>query len=114
MAEPSLLISPENVRYIAIKAREFDAQDVETDPDSGSNASDDSTVSVLESHGDDPTYRELVSFIDGLTEDEQIDLAVLASLGRGGGTIDASLADHLVEGLSAFGCSCDELEKAHL
>jgi hypothetical protein len=138
MAEPSLSISPEKVCYIIVKAREFDVQDVETDPDSGSNATDDSMLSVLESHGDDPTYQELVAFIDGLTEDEQIDLVALTWLGRGDGVLEdwpdlrgeaqrshnqrtaaylltkPMLSDHLEEGLSAFGCSCEEFEKGHL
>ena len=85
---PNLSISPEKVCFFVVKAREFDVKDVVTDPDSGSNPSDDAMIAVLEDHPDDPTYQELRSFIDGLTEDEQIDLVALTWLGRGDGTID--------------------------
>ena len=39
--EPSLTISPEKVCFIIVKAREFDAKDEVTEPDPGSNPSDD-------------------------------------------------------------------------
>ena len=77
-----LTISPEKVCFIIIKAREFDAKDALTEPDPGSNPSDDLETSVLEDHEDDPVVEELTSFIDGLSEDEQIDLVALAWLGR--------------------------------
>ena len=129
---PSLSISPEKVCFFVVKAREFDVKDVVTDPDSGSNPTDDAMIAVLEDHPDDPTYQELRSFIGALTEDEQIDLVALTWLGRGDGTIDEwddlrreaarlhnkrtaayllakpMLADHLQEGLSQFGCSCED------
>jgi Protein of unknown function (DUF3775) len=129
-AKPSLSISPEKVCFFVLKAREFDVKDVVTDPDSGSNASDDAMISVLEDHADDPTQQELRAFIDALTEDEQVDLVALTWLGRGDGTLDEwdelraeaarlhnnrtaaylmgkpMLGDHLEEGLAQFGCSC--------
>jgi hypothetical protein len=135
---PSLAISPEKVCFVVIKAREFDAKDVVTDPDSSSNASDDAMISVLEDHEDDPVAQELRGFIGALTEDEQVDLVALAWLGRGDGTIEdwdelrgealrlrnkrtASyllgmplLPNHLEEALSQFGCSCEEFEMGHL
>ena len=128
---PSLSISPEKVCFFVLKAREFDVKDVVTDPDSGSNPSDDAMISVLEDHPDDPTQQELRAFIDGLTEDEQVDLVALTWLGRGDATIEEwdelreeaarlhnnrtaayllgkpMLADHLEEGLAQFGCSCE-------
>ncbi|MBX3521021.1 MAG: DUF3775 domain-containing protein [Xanthobacteraceae bacterium] len=79
---PTLAISLEKVCFIALKAREFDVKDAVSDPGSGSNASDDMMIDVLEDHPDDPTYSELRVFINGLTEDEQIDLVALAWLGR--------------------------------
>jgi Protein of unknown function (DUF3775) len=85
---PSLSISPEKVCFFVVKAREFDVKDVVTDPNSGSNPSDDAMIAVLEDHPDDPTYQELRSFIGALTEDEQIDLVALTWLGHGDGTID--------------------------
>ncbi len=128
----TLSISPEKVCFFIQKAREFDVKDVVTDPDSGSNPADDAMLAVLEDHPDDPTYLELRTFIDALTEDEQIDLVALTWLGRGDGTLDEwddlreeanrlhnkrtaayllqkpMLADHLQEGLSQFGFSCEE------
>jgi hypothetical protein len=60
----SLTISPEKVCFIIVKAREFDAKDAVTDPDPGSNPSDD--AAVLEDHSDDPVLEELTSLIDFL------------------------------------------------
>jgi len=81
-ARSALTISPEKVAYIIVKAREFDAKDVLTDPDEGSDAVDDKMISVLEDNPDDPSYDELVSFINDLSDDEQVDLVALAWLGR--------------------------------
>jgi hypothetical protein len=130
--KPALAIAPDKVCFFILKAREFDVKDVVTDPDSGSNASDDAMISVLEDHRDDPTQQELRAFIDALTEDEQIDLVALTWLGRGDGTIGEwedlraeaarlhnnrtaaylmgkpMLADHLEEGLAQFGLSCSD------
>jgi hypothetical protein len=86
-ATPSLSISPEKVRYFISKAHEFDVKDGVSDPDSGSNSADDAMLDVLEDHADDPTEQELRTYIDGLTEDEQIDLVTLVWLGRGDGTV---------------------------
>src|SRR5258708_9034974 len=83
MADPNLTVSSESVRYIIVKAREFDSQDVVTDPDSGSNATDDQMISVLEAQPDDPTLKELQAFIAALSEEEQTDLVALMWLGLG-------------------------------
>ena len=64
---PPLAISPEKVCFIIVKAREFDAKDVVTEPDAGSNPSDDNMISVLEDHGDDPVEEELTTFISSST-----------------------------------------------
>ena len=85
---PELAISAEKVAQILAKARQFDVKDVVTDPDPGSNASDDAMVSVLEDHADDPVRTELTAIIRGLNQDEQIDLVALAWLGRGDGDLD--------------------------
>jgi hypothetical protein len=132
---PDLVISPEKVAAILAKARQFDVKDVVTDPDSGSNASDDAMLAVLEDHADDPVRAELTSFIGALNEDEQIDLVALTWLGRGDGTLDEwqdlreeaarahnrrtaeyvlgmpLLSDYLEEGLSQFGHSAEEFEQ---
>ena len=135
---PTLAISPEKVCFIVVKARQFDAKDVVTNPEEGSNASDDAMVSVLEDRSDDPVAQELRGFIQALNMDEQIDLVTLTWLGRGDGTIEewdqlraeasrahnnrtASyllgnplLADHLEEALSLMNCSCEEFEEGRL
>lgn len=133
-----LTISPEKVCFIVIKAREFDAKDVLTDPDSGSNPADDMEASVLEDNPDDPVVEEITSLIDALSEDEQIDLVAIAWLGRGDYTAadwasvraEAArahnrntanyllgmplLGDYLEEGLTLLGRSCEEYEIGRL
>ena len=84
----NLSISPEKLRFIIAKAREFDVKDVVTDPGDASNAADDAMLSVLEDHPDDPVVQELTAFIGALTEDEQIDLVALTWLGRGDGGVE--------------------------
>ena len=85
---PDLSISPEKVCYIIVKAREFDAKDVVTDPDDASNPTDDAMVSVLEDHRDDPVVQEIAAAIFAMSEDEQVDLVTLAWLGRGDGSLE--------------------------
>lgn len=132
--ETTLTISPEKVCFIIIKAREYDAKDEVTEPDPGSNPSDDKDAAVLEDHEDDPAVEELTSLINSLSEDEQIDLVTLAWLGRADySAADWSevreeaarahndraaeyllgmplLGDFLEEGLSMLGYSCEEFE----
>ena len=72
------MISSEKVCFIIIKAKEYDAKDEITEPDPGSNPSDDKDAAVLEDHEGDPVVEELTSLIDSLSEDEQIDLVALA------------------------------------
>jgi hypothetical protein len=136
--DDELTISAEKVCFIIVKAREFDVKDAVTEPDPGSNAPDDGEAAVLEDHADDPVQQELTSFINALSEDEQIDLVALTWLGRD--DYEASdwatvrdeaarehnrrtasyllgmplLADFLEEGLSMLGRSCDEFEANHL
>jgi Protein of unknown function (DUF3775) len=124
---PELAISAEKVGFLIVKAREFDVKEAAADPDSGSNASDDNMIDVLEDNGNDPVVREIAGFISALTEDEQIDLVALMRLGRGDGTIEdwkdlrreaaesrnghtaryllgePMLGDFLAEGLDQFG-----------
>lgn len=134
----ALEIPLEKVCFIVVKAREFDAKDIVTEPDPGSNPSDDKETAVLEDHGDDPVVEELSSLIASLREDEQIDLVALAWLGRDDYTAEdwpsvreeasqahnertASyllgmplLADYLEEGLSLLGYSCQDFEMSRL
>lgn len=76
------------VEEIIQKARMFDAKEELSDPQSGSNATDDDMRDILEDIADDPTYQELLEMIRNLDEDEQIQLVALAWLGRG--TFDAA------------------------
>jgi Protein of unknown function (DUF3775) len=132
---PDLAIPATKVAAILAKARQFDVKDVVTDPDSGSNASDDAMLSVLEEHADDPVQIELTAIIRGLNQDEQIDLVALAWLGRGDGDLsdwedlhaEASrahnrrtaeyllgmplLGDQLEEALAQFGHSQEDFEQ---
>lgn len=125
---PELAISADKVAFLIEKAREFDVKEGVTDPDSGSNPTDDNVIDVLEDTHDDPVAQEITGFVNGLTEDEQIDLVSLMRLGRGDGTIEEwdelwretreetrdrpavhtllgepLVSDYLAEGLSAFG-----------
>jgi hypothetical protein len=126
---PELAISAEKVGFLIEKAREFDVKEAASDPDSGSNATDDGMIDVLEDNGDDPVVREITGFINALTEDEQLDLIALMRLGRGDATIEEwtdlrreaseardrhvartllgepMLGDLLAEGLGTFGRS---------
>lgn len=120
-------ISVEKVRFIIVKARQFDAKEGDSDPDESSNAADDGEADVLEDKPeDDAVQQELVQFINGLTEEEQINLVALAWVGRGtydiedwDEAIDTArtehnkrtaqyllglplLGDYLAEGLEAF------------
>ena len=124
---PELTISTDQVAFLIEKARQFDAKDIASDPDSGSNGADDDMIDVLEDNGSDPVQKEIYGFVAALTEDEQIDLVALMRLGRGDGTIEEwddlrkeaadgrnghtaryllgepLLGDLLAEGLAAFG-----------
>ena len=132
--ETILTISPEKVCFVIIKTKEFDAKDEVSEPDPGSNPTDDRDAAVLEDHEDDPVVEELTSLINSLSEDEQVDLVTLAWLGREDySASDWSavreeaarahnertaeyllgmplLGDFLEEGLSMLGHSCEEFE----
>jgi hypothetical protein len=133
-----LTISPEKVFFIIVKAREFDAKDPVTDPNDGSNPTDDGEAAVLEDHRDDPTVQEIISFIRAMSVDEQVDMVALAWLGRDDYTAAdwasvreeaaaahnertatyllgmPQLGDFLEEGLSLLGYSIEEYETNRL
>jgi len=121
----------ETVCRIVLRAREFDALVPPSDPDEGSNPSDDGSVDELEDDGDNPVEAELRAAIDDLNDDERYELMALALVGRG--TFDASewddavqaatddgrtaadfllslpmLGAYLENGLAAFGLDCDD------
>lgn len=127
-----ITIDPDKVCHIIVKARAFDAKEEVVEEDYASNPADEDMREVLQDYPDDPTYDELREFINGLNEDEQIELVALTWVGRGSFTAEeweeakaeASrahnertaeyllgmplLADYLAEGLAAFGVSCEE------
>ena len=129
-----LAISPETVCFLIVKAREFDVKEAVSEPDPGSNPTDDKDAGVLEDYDDDPVAIEMVSTIRALGEDEQIELVAMVWLGRGDGTADdweqlktdaaaahnnrtasyllgiPQLGDYLEEGLALLGHSCEEYE----
>jgi hypothetical protein len=122
-----LTLNPDKAFYILLKARQFDEKSELSDPDSGSNPSDDLEVDVLEDSPDDPVFEELTAAIEGLNDDEQLDLIALTWIGRGDFSLDQwseareaakditrertpryltqipLLSDHLQEGLSQLG-----------
>lgn len=85
---PDLEIALDKVCFVIVKAREFDAKDVATDVDSGSNASDDNMRDVLEDLPGDAVVDEIVGFIEGMTDDERFDLVTLMWLGRDDSSVD--------------------------
>ena len=127
-------INSDKVCHIIAKAHVFGVKEGDSDPDSGSNATDDGMTDVLEDKPGDASYRELMAFIRTLSEDEQVSLVALAWVGRG--TYDIAewgealklarqehnkrtaeyltglplLADYLEEGLAAFGKNCDAFD----
>jgi hypothetical protein len=129
-ADAGLAISSEKAFYIIAKAREFDEKVAPSDPDSGSNPSDDRDVDILEDYRNDPTLEELEGALRGLNEDEQLDVIALMWLGRGDfssfdeARAEASamsdkhipryligtpmLADYLEEGLTQIGVSLED------
>lgn len=131
---PELAIATDKICHFIQKAREFEVKDAVTEPDPGSNGSDDQMISVLEDHGDDPVQQELMSLVADMSEDEKAELVALAWLGRGDGGLEdwASLrsealrvhaaqraktaryllgmplvSEYLEEALSLFGRSCE-------
>lgn len=134
---PVLTIAPDLAFAILLKARQFDVKVPQTDPDSGSNATDDESVDALEFGPSDDTRRELISAIHDLNDDEQADLIALIFLGRGDFALsewnearqEASqigrqhiprfvteiplASDYLQEGLSQFNLSLQEYLDSH-
>lgn len=127
-----LTIALESVCRIIQRAREYEALIPETNPDDGSNATDDGEIDAIEDDGENPAEAELRAMVEDLAEDEQAEVIALALVGRG--TFDAiewvdaldaagEEADDIVEwmlgqptlstdleaGLAAFDLSCDGL-----
>jgi hypothetical protein len=128
-------IALDKVCEIILRARAVDVKEQDTDPDSGSNPTDDANVDTLTANPDDATEEELREVIMGLNEDERHDLIALVYVGRGDmeaeewpdavrlarerenrGSLSTAdyllgipnLPDLLDEGLAALGRSCAE------
>jgi hypothetical protein len=127
-----LSITAEQICFIIVKAKEFDALVELDDPDSGSNPTDDRDIDVLEDQGDNPTLQELLGAISALNSDQRSEVLALCWLGRGDYTVadwldalreardvqDEQLAqyligtpllgDYLEEGYNQLGHSCED------
>ncbi|WP_460451354.1 DUF3775 domain-containing protein [Alsobacter sp. SYSU BS001988] len=123
-------IALDKVCALIRQARQFDVKEGETDPDSGSNPTDDRSFDVLETTAGDPVEGEIRAFVDGLNVDERANLVALVWVGRGDYDKDEwdeavalakertdtptsdyllgipNLPDLLDEGLGAFDLSC--------
>jgi hypothetical protein len=133
--EPAELnLGLDKIQDIVLKAREFDLEDFPDEPDPGGDpdAAEDREERLDE--GDDPTEAELRALIDDLNDEEVVDLIALVWIGRGDFGIDElgearelarerhqgsssrylmgipTLAEYLVEGLSAAGYDFEGLE----
>lgn len=126
---PELNIASDKVAFIIEKAREFDVKEELSDPDSGSNPTDDGGADILEDAPGDSTRQELFDAIRALNVDERNELIALAWIGRGTFSLDEwkeavqtaqtehgkrpagyllslpLLGDYLEDGLDAFGIS---------
>jgi len=81
--QPHLDIPIDKLGFIIVKAREYDVKESDSDPDEGSNPTDDGNADVLTDKSDDPVREELLGAIRDLPEDERLQLVALAWLGRG-------------------------------
>lgn len=129
-----LTLPLDKLTYIIEKAREFDAEVPADSGDLGSNSADDGESDILFDTPDNPTEQELRDAIDGLNDDEKIELLALVWLGRGDfdrsewkdalaearGAVNKSeadyligtplLADYLEEAVSVLELSLEEFE----
>lgn len=76
-------IAVDTVTEIILRVRAVDVKEGATDPDSGSNPTDDGSTDVLVSGTDDATEEELRGMIGALNDDERADLLALFYVGRG-------------------------------
>lgn len=76
-------IAVDKVTEIILRLRAIDVKEGATDPDSGSNPTDDGATDVLVSGTDDATEEEVRAMIASLNDDERADLLALLYVGRG-------------------------------
>ncbi len=133
-----LALSLEQVCFVVTKARQINVKDVVTEPDPGSNPTDDGEAAVLEDHSNDASESELEGLIHVLNVDERLDLVTLAYIGRDDADLNEwnemraeaaqaigssvsrllldmpLLSDYLEDALAKFGVSCLDLEQDRL
>lgn len=73
----------DNLAFLIAKANEFDTEVEAVDEDSGSNASDDGEVDVLNFRKGNSAPSELARFLHERNIDEKMELLALMWLGRG-------------------------------
>lgn len=79
----TLGIAVELVQDVIRHAKAFDAAIPLSAEDIAETYSEDEAREALAEYSEDPTYIELESFIDSLSEEEQVNLVALAWVGRG-------------------------------
>lgn len=140
-----LQMNPDKVCFIILRYRELQEEDLIEDPERETEEDFDldheEAFDELEGHEEEdanPLREELEGFIEGLTEEEQIELVALAWLGRGDydktewdDALEAAgdrrndrtadylmgmplLADYLEEGLDSFELSCADFDEARM
>lgn len=133
-------ISSDKVCFLIVKARQFESALEVADTESADMRNVEEGTDQPADYAEDPVYQEVAAFVDGLNEDEQIDLVALMWTGRGdygaeewnsaveearrardehGHTASYLLgaplvADYLEEGLSQFGQTCEDVALDHL
>ena len=79
----SIGIATDKVCELILRAKAIDVKEGPTDPDSGSNPTDDGSIDSLVTTPDDATEEEFREVIEGLNDDERVDLIALVYIGRG-------------------------------
>lgn len=132
-----LSIPVEKVCHVIDEAKEFAEEEVIEDPDAPEPEDAWQEPEEVDEGRVDPLLADLQGFIAALTFDEQVDLVALMWMGRDDHTAgewasvrteaadahnehtaeylcgNPMLADHLSEGLSLIGYSCDDYERGH-
>ncbi len=76
-------ITPDLVNAIVEHARAYDAKEPVTDPDSGSNPTDDLDLDILQDTPGDLTGADLKAVLEALNVDQAAELVALMWIGRG-------------------------------
>lgn len=82
-ATPDISVPVDYVERLAFKASGVQGREAVTDPDSGSNASDDNMIDALQETPGDLSRQEVAKEIAGLDDRQQAELVALFWIGRG-------------------------------